>query len=45
MSKYSVLIARLHKELTKIQVIAEAAVSQTNKAKSTEDVGYLQTRH
>ena len=42
MSKYSVLVARLNKELTKIQTAVQAAVSQATKAKNTGDLDYLQ---
>lgn len=42
MSKYSVLVARLNKELTKIQTATQTAVSQANKAKNTGDLDYLQ---
>lgn len=41
MSKYNVLIARLHKELAKIQTAVQAAVSQADKARKTDDVDYL----
>lgn len=41
MSKYSVLVARLNKELTKIQATVQTAVSQVNKAKKTDDLDYL----
>ncbi len=42
MSKYSVLVARLNQELTKIQTVVQTAVSQANKAKNTGDLDYLQ---
>lgn len=42
MSKYSVLVARLNKELEKIQTAVQAAISQANKAKNTGDLDYLQ---
>jgi uncharacterized protein YutE (UPF0331/DUF86 family) len=42
MSRYSVLVARLNRELTKIQVAVQTAVSQANKAKTTGDLDYLQ---
>ena len=42
MSKYSVLVARLYKELTKIQTAVQAAVSQATKANNTGDLDYLQ---
>lgn len=42
MSKYSVLIARLNKELTKIQTVVQTAISQANKAQNTGDLDYLQ---
>jgi len=42
MSQYSVLIARLNKELSKIQTTVETAVSQATKAKHTGDLDYLQ---
>ncbi|NJK51818.1 MAG: hypothetical protein HC936_01665 [Leptolyngbyaceae cyanobacterium SU_3_3] len=41
MSKYSVLAARLKKELTKVQTTVQAAVVQANKAKDTGDLDYL----
>lgn len=42
MSRYSVLVARLNKELTKIQTSVQSAVSQATKAKNTGDLDYLQ---
>lgn len=42
MSKYRVLIARLNKELAKIQTVVQTAVAQANKAKNTGDSDYLQ---
>jgi uncharacterized protein YutE (UPF0331/DUF86 family) len=42
MSKYSVLVARLNKELTKIQTAVQTASSQATKAKNTGDLDYLQ---
>jgi hypothetical protein len=42
MSKYSVLVARLGKEMTKIQASVQTAISQANKAKNTGDLDYLQ---
>jgi len=42
MSRYSVLVARLNKELAKIQTVVQAAVSQASKAKKTGDIDYLQ---
>lgn len=42
MSQYSVLVARLNKELSKIETTVETAVSQATKAKNTGDVDYLQ---
>ncbi|MDX2240087.1 MAG: hypothetical protein NW224_05320 [Leptolyngbyaceae cyanobacterium bins.302] len=41
MSKYNVLIARLNKEVAKIQIVVQAAVSQADKAKKTGDSDYL----
>ena len=41
MSKYSVLVARLKKELTQIDQAVQAA-SQAKKAKATGDMDYLQ---
>lgn len=42
MSRYSVLVARLNKELAKIQTVVQIAISQANKAQNTGDVDYLQ---
>lgn len=42
MSRYSVLVARLNKELTKIETVVQAATSQAAKAKKTGDADYLQ---
>jgi uncharacterized protein YutE (UPF0331/DUF86 family) len=42
MSRYSVLVARLNKELAKIQTAVQSAVSQANKAQNTGDLDYLQ---
>lgn len=42
MSKYSVLVIRLNKELTKIQTATQTAVFQADKAKNTGDLDYLQ---
>ncbi|NJK51728.1 MAG: hypothetical protein HC936_01190 [Leptolyngbyaceae cyanobacterium SU_3_3] len=42
MSKYGVLVARLSRELTKIQAVVQTAVSQASKAKNTGDLDYLQ---
>ena len=42
MSKYSVLVARLKKELTQIDQAVQAAASQAKKAKTTGDADYLQ---
>lgn len=42
MSKYSVLTARLNQELTKIEIAVQAAASQSDKAKKTGDLDYLQ---
>lgn len=40
MSKYSVLAARLQKELMAIQLVVETATSQIEKAKSSGDRDY-----
>lgn len=42
MSRYSILVARLNKELTKIQTAVQSAVSQADKARNTGDLDYLQ---
>lgn len=42
MSKYNVLIARLNKEMAKIQIAVQSAVSQSAKARNTGDLDYLQ---
>ncbi len=41
MSKYNVLIARLKKEMAKIQSAVQAAVAQADKAQKTGDGDYL----
>jgi Protein of unknown function (DUF4058) len=38
MSKYSVLVARLNRELVKIQIVVQTAVTQVNKADNTGDL-------
>ena len=42
MSKYSVLAARLRKDLTQVDKAVQAAISQAKKAKATGDSDYLQ---
>lgn len=42
MSRYSVLVARLNRELAKIQTVVQSAISQVNKGINTGDSDYFQ---
>ncbi len=42
MSRYRILVARLNRELAKIQTVVQTAQAQANKAKNTGDLDYLQ---